>query len=125
MWEDFTSRSKKRDDGLRKQAEVFERLFSGDWCDYISATAGQSIHRARQNKPRVVPACVDVEKVHNLLEEKVGAKDHATLGKATLCSISLFNRKRGGEVQRIKIKDFHRGLKCGVLTRNVARPHRN
>ena len=112
----FYKQKQKKDDGLREQAEVFERLFSGDWCDYISATAGQSIHTARQNKPRVVPACVDIEKGHHLLQEKVGAKDYATLGKATLCSISLFNRKRGGEVQRIKIEDFHRGLKCAVLT---------
>ena len=101
---------------MRKQAEAFERLFSGDWCDYISATAGKSIHRARQIKPRLVPACADMEKVHHLLEEKVGAKDYATLAKATLCSISLFNRKRGGEVQRMKVEDFHRGLKYGVLT---------
>ena len=27
---------KKDDDGLRKQAEAFERLFSGYWCDFIT-----------------------------------------------------------------------------------------
>ncbi|KAK7464628.1 hypothetical protein BaRGS_00037828, partial [Batillaria attramentaria] len=32
------------------------------------------------------------------------------LAKTTLCLVSLFNRKRGGEVQRMKVDDFEKGM---------------
>ncbi|RUS91307.1 hypothetical protein EGW08_000921 [Elysia chlorotica] len=40
----------------------------------------------------------------------VQATVYATRTKATLCSISLFNRKRGGEVQRLRSEDFEKGI---------------
>lgn len=51
-----------------------------------------------------------------MLKERCESNDYATLAKATLCLISLFNRKRGGEVQRIKVHDFEKGMLCGSPT---------
>ncbi len=50
-----------------------------------------------------------MSKVVKLLEKEMKKEnsDYATLAKATLCAISIFNRKRGGEVQRMKLDDFH------------------
>jgi len=47
---------------------------------------------------------------------KLSSNDFSVLSRATLCSITLFNRKRGGEVQRLKIEDFDRGLQNGSTT---------
>lgn len=43
------------------------------------------------------------------------SSDYPTVVKATLCAISLFNRKRGGELQRMKISDFQQA-KIGFTT---------
>lgn len=97
------------------KAERFDRVFTGDWYDSVSAAASQSVGRERMNRPKLLPSCKDVEKVMSLLERKMGAADYATVVKATLCAISLFNRKRGGELQRMKVQDF-RQSKVGPTT---------
>lgn len=67
------------------------------------------------NKPKLIPSCADVSKVQELLETKMASTDYPTVVKATLCAISLFNRKRGGELQRTKVSDFE-NAKCGKAT---------
>ena len=47
---------------LENVAESFDNLFSGDWHDYVSATASQSIYRGKANKPKLLPALADIEK---------------------------------------------------------------
>ena len=101
------------DSELKEQAQSFEDLIDGNWYDMVSATASQSVYRSRQNQPQLLPACEDIEKLHDLLNQKCKSKDYATLAKGTLCLISLFNRKRGGEVQRMKVADFEKGMTCG------------
>ena len=93
--------------------ERFETVFKGDWYDSISAAASQSVDRSSQNKPKLLPSCKDVEKVQALLRKKIRSSDYATVAKATLCLISIFNRKRGGELQRMKIAEFEQSLKTG------------
>ena len=106
---------KTEDELLSSKVQRFNTLFQGDWYSCISASALQSIHRVRYNECKLLPACSDIEKIHILLSQKVKAKnsDYATLTKATLCSINLFNRKRGGEVQRMKVQDFEKGINNG------------
>lgn len=67
------------------------------------------------NKPKLVPSCEDVMKVQTLLEKKMKSDDYVTVIKSTLCAISLFNRKRGGELQRMKVEDY-RNSKIGSST---------
>ncbi|KAK7501253.1 hypothetical protein BaRGS_00007378 [Batillaria attramentaria] len=89
-----------------KEADQFDSVFSGDWYDCISATAAQSVGRQTMNKPKLIPSCEDVVKVQNLLDQKMASSDYPTVVKATLCAVSLFNRKRGGELQRMKTTDL-------------------
>ena len=105
---------KKDDKELEEIAESFNNLFSGDWYDYVSATASQSMYRAKANKPKLLPTLADIEKVHRLLGEKLKSTEYSALARSTLCSITLFNRKRGGEVQRLKTQDLENGLKNGT-----------
>ena len=111
-----TEAIKNKDDEAKKQAESFSTVFTGDWYDHVSAGAAQSVDRARMNKPKIVPSCSEIEKVNKLLQQKNKSSDYVTRAKATLCSVSMFNRKRGGEIQRMKCHDFENGLKAGATS---------
>ena len=89
-----------------KEAKLFDNAFKGDWHDKVSATAYQSVSNSKRNKPKLLPLCRDVTKIHTLLDKKMESEEYQTITQATLCAISLFNRKRGGEVQRMKISEL-------------------
>ena len=98
---------------LKKQAHAFEDVFDADWNDYISSCALQSIESTRRNQPKRLPSCKDVEKLYIYLKGKAAASSdetYADLAQRTLCQITLLNRKRGGEVQRMTIVDYQQGL---------------
>ena len=78
--------------------------------------ASQSIEMAKMHRPKLIPSCSDVEKVNGLLAHKMESDNYATLAKATLCAITLFNRKRGGELQRMKRNYLEDGLSTGMAT---------
>ena len=59
------------------------------------------------NQPRLIPSLKDVEKIINVIEADLESEDYPVLAKATLAAITVFNRKRGGELQRMKLTDFH------------------
>ena len=59
------------------------------------------------NQPWLIPSLKDVEKVINVIEADLESEDYPVLAKATLAAITVFNRKRGGELQRMKLTDFH------------------
>lgn len=90
------------------KCQRFQSLFEGDWFDHVSACAAQSVQRARMNKPKLLPSVSDVEKVHQLLEKDLQAESYSVLAKAVLASVTIFNRKRGGEVQRMKCQDYQK-----------------
>ena len=92
-----------------KDAARFLDVFHGDWCDHISAVAHQSLGRKQFNKEQLMPECEDVQKLYSFVKNN-NSSDYATLAQVTLCEISLFNRKRGGEVQRMTIADLKKGL---------------
>jgi integrase len=97
---------KNQDAESLDKCERFASLYAGDWSDRISTCASQSVQRAKMNKPKLLPSVADVEKVNNLLDEDCKSELYPTLAKATLAAITIFNRKRGGEVQRMKCGDY-------------------
>lgn len=97
---------KKNDDDAKEKAMRFATLIDGDWYDSISAAAAQSATRARMNQPTLIPSLADVEKVICVIEDDLASEEYSILAKATLASITIFNRKRGGELQRMKVADF-------------------
>ena len=102
---------------LLKEAERFDDAFVGDWYDHVSSTANQSKFSMQRNKPKLIPSIRDVSKVLKILDAKMEKEeDYPSLVKATLCAISAFNRKRGGEVQRMKIGDLENINKGNVNT---------
>ena len=100
----------KVDDVEQKNcADRFDALFQGDWYDHISASAAQSVEKAKMNNPPLIPSLKDVESVLCQLEKHSESNEYEELAKSTLCAITIFNRKRGGEVQRMKCEDFRKG----------------
>ena len=92
-----------------QDAENFLQVFQGDWCDNISSMAHQSLRRKLFNEEQLLPECEDVQKLYGFVRDHT-ASDYATLAQVTLCEISLFNRKRGGEVQRMTVDNLKKGL---------------
>ncbi|KAL8583907.1 hypothetical protein ACOMHN_043947 [Nucella lapillus] len=97
---------KSNDKVILDKVSRFEQLYSANWYDRISACAAQSVGRAQMNKLLLLPTISDVEMVNRLLEKDCKSDSYPTLAKATLALITIFNRKRGGEVQRMKVNDF-------------------
>ena len=58
------------------------------------------------NRPKLLPSVADVEKVNSLLEKDSQSESCSTQAKAALAAITIFNRERGGEVQRVKCSDY-------------------
>lgn len=69
------------------------------------------------NKPSTLPFTEDVRRLHNHLEKiaQQATEDFKTafsslpygeLCKATMANVILFNRRRGGEVSTMLLKDF-------------------
>lgn len=100
---------KRNDEEAKNAADRFDALFKGDWYDHVSASAAQSVERAKMNQPQLIPSLKDVETVLTLLEVHSKSNDYEDLAKSTLCALTIFNRKRGGEVQRMKCEDFQKG----------------
>ena len=55
--------AKEGNSALKEQAAAFEAAFDGDWQDFVSTCAVQSVDTAKSNKPKLLPSCADVEKL--------------------------------------------------------------
>lgn len=107
-----------------KQTEKFSELASIEWNHKVSSGARTSLYERKFNKPNMLPLSEDILKIQSKLSEvmtenkklltsggnnKVAWK---TLAEVTLSKLILFNRRRSGEVQRIKEEDFTKRRQC-------------
>ena len=97
---------KTSDKLLLEKVQNFDSLLASDWHDSVSAGAAQSVAMAKMNKQLLLPSLKDVEKVNGLINEDMQSTEYSVLAKATLARLTIFNRKRGGELQRMKVQDF-------------------
>ncbi|XP_070178264.1 uncharacterized protein [Littorina saxatilis] len=97
---------KSSDKLLLEKVQNFSSLLASDWHDSVSAGAAQSVTMAKMNKQLLLPSLKDVEKVNGVINEDMQSTEYSVLAKATLASLTIFNRKRGGELQRMKVQDF-------------------
>ncbi|XP_070197009.1 uncharacterized protein [Littorina saxatilis] len=120
---------KKVTDGLtdekaRKDADQFIDWFVASWGDFVSAVAKQSMQKVKFDKDNVLPTCQDIAALtKHVQEEGLAAQecdDYQTLAKSTMCEIVLFNRKRAGEIQRLKKAEYENRKKGQELHPAVA-----
>lgn len=100
-----------------KSSDAFEKLHRKKWAEYISHSALSTISEMKYNKPTKLPLREDVAKLHKhldkiteaavtTLKEAATAQNYSSLAKAVLTKIILFNRRRVGEVSKMKLKNF-------------------
>ena len=88
----------------------------------MSTHAHRTLYQGKRNKPNVLPTNADVVKMSSFLHES-GAREvellqgargpqirpaWKRLNEVTLCHLIMFNRRRQGEVTRMKLEDFHK-----------------
>jgi hypothetical protein len=105
----------------QQQAEAFLELYRCEWGERVSVKAHHTLNVKSFNRPKLLPLVSDVVCLHKHVEQELDKLESAmqTSPKevysdyAMLCltQIILFNRKRSGEAQRMKVSEFENGLK--------------
>ncbi|KAL0152241.1 hypothetical protein M9458_051964 [Cirrhinus mrigala] len=102
---------------LMKSTEAFKSLYTSKWCELVSHTALNTLSEKKFNKPLTLPFTQDVQLLHNHLQqaakvafdrlkEAASPQSYAELAKATLAQAIIFNRRRAGEVSKMRLKNF-------------------
>lgn len=103
-----------------KRFESFEMLIDMEWGTLISATASASESLNKRRNYKIMPLTDDLMKLSTyvaremesarriMLESEFSVGEWFRLAKACLVRILLFNRKRTGEMGKMKISDFSR-----------------
>ena len=106
---------------LERRAEQFMKLIDLQWTDKVSSHALRTLNENKRNTPKYLPVTEDIIKLTNSLQEKMEERKktlqmskyrsdtevaYKELAEVTLTSVLLFNRKRSGEVSRMKVVDF-------------------
>ncbi|XP_071839517.1 uncharacterized protein [Apostichopus japonicus] len=110
---------KSEDPVKEDQADKFSKLAVIEWAHKVGTGARTTLEERKWNKPNMLPLSEDIRQLHAKLSEVIEEKqkllalsDDVTawyaLAEATLSKLILFNRRRSGEVQRIKLADFER-----------------
>lgn len=87
----------------------------------VASQALTSLNHKKFNKPKYLPVTEDVKKLtvyvqrqmstySEALKNKGDSDSYIKLAQATLVALLLFNRRRTGEIQRITLEDFHKGI---------------
>lgn len=98
-------------DSERKQkADEFLNLYNDEWGERITSHALETLQTAKFNKPKLLPTVQEVTTFHKFLKSKLDSilkkeniNDYRELAEICLVQLILFNRKRSGEVERIKV----------------------
>ena len=97
--------------------EEFLLLCDREWSHEISSHALRSLHQRKFNKPVVLPLAEDVKLLHDYLAKKAEKCSQRLsnepssavwneLSKVTLTQVIIFNRRRGGEAERLLLSTY-------------------
>ncbi|XP_056001324.1 uncharacterized protein LOC125677270 [Ostrea edulis] len=100
-----------------KDAEGFFTLCENEWTDSVSSSAFQTLASNKLNKGHGLPLAEDIQKMQTLLKEKteelviqlqksVKKSVWDELNQVTLARLVMFNRRRGGESERMTLASF-------------------
>ncbi|XP_061583863.1 uncharacterized protein LOC133448900 isoform X2 [Cololabis saira] len=107
------------DGELTKSTELFKKLLSSKWSALVSRSALNTLSDAKHNKPSTLPFTEDVQILHQYLQKSAESafcslkkeattQNYGQLAKVTLAQIIVFNRRRDGEVSKMRLKGFHK-----------------
>lgn len=106
------------DEDLIRSTDIFKKLYTSKWSELVSHRALNTLSDAKYNKPSTLPFTEDVQILHRYLDksaekafcnlkEVATSQNYAQLAKVTLAQIIVFNRRRAGEVSKMRLKSFH------------------
>jgi hypothetical protein len=108
---------KMGDSEKRTLLEDFMFLCDKEWSIEVSSAALSTLTVEKMNKPQMIPLTQDIQKLNRFLQDEAakyskqlqaGARSEywQALTKVTLVGTVLFNRKRGGEAERLLMADY-------------------
>ena len=112
---------------LQKRGQDMKLLFQFRWSKDINLEAAKTLEQKKYNNPKRIPLTEDVRLLNLLLQDKATslastlASGNATqqnvreLTEVTLALVTLFNRRRGGEAERLTKTVYQLGLKAAEL----------
>ena len=105
------------DTELGNRADGFLSLCEDEWTDEISSCALSTLTTKKMNKGQTLPLSNDIVKLQKYFDEKAKTlvetldgkfvkADWELLNQMTLAELVMFNRRRGGETQRLHVKAY-------------------
>ena len=97
----------------------FENVMK-EWSSDIARPALKTINRKRQDRPQAFPLAKDIQKFMKFLklqeneaklvleEDPASPEGYKLLSRSLLLQITLFNRRRPGEVERVKLERYEK-----------------
>ncbi|TKS65926.1 hypothetical protein D9C73_028178 [Collichthys lucidus] len=101
----------------KQVVQEFRRMYSLTWNEMISSAAYRTLEEKKWNKPKLIPLAEDVKKMHMYMTDKQkeyyrqlsdekNSRNWSNLAKVILAQIILFNRRREGEVSKMRLEAF-------------------
>lgn len=110
---------KNYDEEAYKLAQQFETVMSNQWTTQMSINALRTLTTNKKNRIKLLPLSEDINQLSNFLKEEIekhlsalksdnrNKTAYSMLSKRLLASLIVFNRKRSGEVSRMKLSEFY------------------
>ncbi len=100
-----------------QNVKMFQQMYTTKWNEFVSASALKTLNEAKWNSPELLPFTEDVKKMHihlsnqtKLYQEKLklekSQKNWSSLAQVTLCNVIVFNRRRAGEVSKMRLNSY-------------------
>lgn len=99
-------------------AKKFSECCTSDWSCFISSNALRALHEQKRNRVELLPLTGDVVHLTNFLKERGRRSYHRLaedmsdseawngLNEVTLAQVTMFNRRRTGEMFEMKLSDY-------------------
>ena len=103
-----------------KKDQAFLDLYASEWSDRISTVSLSTLRANQYNRPRLLPLIEDVVKLQKHLSGKIEEKlsemtqdinAYVDIVQLTLAQVILFNRRRSGEAECMKLSDYETAVK--------------
>ena len=106
---------------MKNRAEAFFELCQVEWSSEVSSQALTTLHEKAYNKPKRIPLAKDIKCLNTYLVGKASEfsanlerdpdeKTWRRLSEVTLTQITLFNRRRVGEMERMTRENYNSGI---------------
>lgn len=108
---------KSNDKQAVKDAEAFVTLYEESWRVDIASQAPPKLDQVKWKIPQLLPFARDVQRLHRYLsqehqkcleriQEKPSLLNWKSLARVTLVQVMLFNRRRMGELSKVKLSAY-------------------